>query len=79
MIKIDVWKKQTYTVLHMFTHVFFWAGNQGNHQNFDLSLTDFHGDEANKMFFEKKKNQNCWLKKTEFFKTTILNIFSRTF
>ena len=26
------------TVLHMFTQVLFWAGNQNNHQNFDTSL-----------------------------------------
>ena len=25
-----------YTVLHMFTQLLFWAGNQGNHQNFKL-------------------------------------------
>ena len=35
------------------TQLLFWAGNQGNHQNFDPSLlakrlTDFHGDEAYK-------------------------------
>ena len=28
----------TYTVLHMFRQVLFWAGNQGNHQNFEKSL-----------------------------------------
>ena len=28
----------TYTVLHTFTQLLFRAGNQGNHQNFDLSL-----------------------------------------
>ena len=27
-----------YTVLHMFTQVLFWAGNQGNHQDFDSFL-----------------------------------------
>ena len=27
-----------YTVLHMFTQLLFWAGNQGNNQNFDPSL-----------------------------------------
>ena len=43
-----------YTVLHMFRHLLFWAGNQCNHQNLDPSLlltqetlNDFHGDEAN--------------------------------
>ena len=57
-----------YTVLQMFMQVLFWAGNQGNHQNFDPStilatqetLTDFHGNEA-------KKIQNGRLKKTECF------------
>ena len=40
--------------------LFFWAGNQGNHQNFDPSmlakketLTKFHGNEAKKICFEK--------------------------
>ena len=28
----------TYTVLHMFAELLFWAGNQSNHQNFDPSL-----------------------------------------
>ena len=27
-----------YTVLHIFRQVLFWAGNQGNHKNFDPSL-----------------------------------------
>ena len=27
-----------YTVLHIYTQLLFWAGNQGNHQNFDPSL-----------------------------------------
>ena len=38
---------------------------------FDIQepLTDFHGEEAKKMFFEKKV-QNGRLKKTEFFKIT---------
>ena len=46
----------TYTVLHMFTQLLFWAGNQDNHQKFrpilavQETLTDFHGDEA-KMHF----------------------------
>ena len=40
-----------YTVLHIYTQLLFWAGNQGNHQNFYPSLlakrlTDFHGDEG---------------------------------
>ena len=61
-----------------------WAGNQGNHQNFDPSLlftqeilTAFRGDEA-KFFFETNF-QNGRLKKTEFSKPSILNIFSRKF
>ena len=28
----------TYTVLHMFRHLLFWAGNQGNYQHLDPSL-----------------------------------------
>ena len=32
------------------------------------TLTNFHGDEAKKNFFLKKKIQNGRLKKTEFFK-----------
>ena len=43
-----IWSKQTnmdaantYTALHMFRHVLFWAVNQGNHQNFDPSLLKF--------------------------------------
>ena len=60
------------TLCCMFTQVLFWSGNQGNHQNFDPSLlpkklTDFHGDEAIKIF--EKKIQTGRLKKTEFFKT----------
>jgi hypothetical protein len=31
----------TYTVLHIFTQVLFWAGKQGNHQNFDPSLLSY--------------------------------------
>ena len=31
----------TYTVLHMFRQVLFWAGNQGNHQNFEKSLLSY--------------------------------------
>ena len=30
-----------YTVLHIFRQVLFWAVNQGNHQNFDLSLLSY--------------------------------------
>ena len=53
-----------YTVLHVFTQLLFWAGNQGNHQNFDPSglaiqepLTDFHGDEAKKIKWPKWPTQ----------------------
>ena len=28
-----------YTLLHIFRQVFFWAGNQGNHKNFDPSFS----------------------------------------
>ena len=52
----------------------FWAGNQGNHQNFDpfLLLTqeffaDFNGYEQKKVFLKKKSN---WLtQRTKIFKT----------
>ncbi len=30
-----------YTVLQIFRQVFFWAGNQGNHQNFEKSLLSY--------------------------------------
>ena len=61
VIMFEAWEKM-YTVLHMFTQVLFWAGSQGNHQNFDpfflpKKLTDFHGDEAKKIFFFLKKHQ----------------------
>ena len=53
-------------MLHIFAQVLFWAGNQGNHQNFDPSfqycilstqetLTDFHRDEAKKNILLGKK------------------------
>jgi hypothetical protein len=29
------------------------VGNQGNHQNLDPTLTNFHGDEAKNFFFSK--------------------------
>ena len=34
-------KSCIYTVLHIFRQVLFGAGNQGNHQNFDLSLLSY--------------------------------------
>ena len=57
-------KSFKYTVLHMFTQLLFWAGNQGDHQNFDPSLllketlTYFHGNEAKKSYkmTDSKKN-----------------------
>ena len=30
-----------YTVLHIFGQVLFWAGNQGNHQNFEKSFLSY--------------------------------------
>ena len=56
----------------------FWAGNQGNHKNFDPSLI------LKKLWFvfiwrkqkkKKKKIKNGQLKKTEFFKTTNSQFF----
>ena len=32
-----------YTVLHMFTQVLFWAGNQGNHQKDQIILATGRG------------------------------------
>ena len=58
------------------------AGDQGNHKNFDPSLLTnkfwlvFMGIKQKNFFFEKK-NQNGWLKKTEFFK--IANSETQTF
>ena len=62
-----------YTVLHMFTQLLFWAGDQGNHQNFDPSLlakklTDFHVD-------EEKKNSKMADSKKRFAKSPILKNF----
>ena len=70
----------TYTVLHMFTQVLFWAGNHGNHQNWPIlanqeTLTDFYGDEAKKKLDFGKNFQNGRLKKTEFFKTANSHYF----
>ena len=60
-----------YTVLHMFTQVLFWAGNQGNHLNFDTSLLPkklwliFMGMKQKKIFFWKIKfkmaNSKNWV------------------
>ena len=58
-----------YTVLHMFRQVLFWAGNQGNHQNFEKSLLSYKLWHVF-MRIKQKKIQNGRLKKTEFFKTT---------
>ena len=30
-------QKMSYTVLHIYMQLLFWAGNQSNHQNFDHS------------------------------------------
>ena len=40
----DVNVPVTYTVLHMFMQVLFWAGDQGDQE----TLTDFYGGEAKK-------------------------------
>ena len=58
----------------MFTQVLFWAGNQDNHLNFDLSLLPkklrliFMGMKQKKKKL-KKKIENGRLQKTEIFKT----------
>ena len=58
----------------MFTHLLFWAGKQGNHQNFDPSmlpkklLTDFHVNEAKTKIVFRIFFQNG--SKSEIFKTT---------
>ena len=66
-------------MLHMFTQVLFWTGNQDNNQNRPIlstqeTLTDLNGDEAKKIFFEKKKIKMA-LKKTEFFTTANYQYF----
>ena len=69
-----------YTVLHTFRQVLFWAGNQGNHQNFDPSLLAYKAKvsfEKNKnIFFRKIKKAN---KKNHFAGLPILNIFWQEF
>ena len=67
-------------MLHLFTQVLFWAGNQGNNQHFDPSLrilatqetlTDFHGDEAKKIptilniIFKKKLGIGPWVSRID--------------
>ena len=39
-VKSSFWKCM-YTLLHIFRRVLLWAGNQGNHQNFDPSLLKY--------------------------------------
>ena len=72
----------TYTVLHMFRQVLFWAENQGNHQNFEKSLLSckcgliFIGMEQKKKFFLKKNQiQNGQQKKWAFFWSAIFFCF----
>ena len=71
----------TYTVLHIFRQVLFWAGNQGNHQNFEKSLLSykcwliFVGMKTKKN--SKKKIQNGRLKKTEVFNSPNSQYFFR--
>ena len=43
-----------YTVLHIFRQVLFWAGNEGNHQNFDPSLLSYKCFKKFKMADSKK-------------------------
>ena len=64
-----------YTVLHIYTHLMFWAGNQSNNQYFDPSLlakklTNFHWNEGKKNFkFKKflKKKPKCPTQNNFFF------------
>ena len=72
---------QAYTVLQFFAHVLFLVGNQGSHQNFDLSivhtnqetLTDSLEDEAKKIL------GLGGLKKTEFFNSANSQYFLQKF
>ena len=41
LFRVDHTALLMYTVLHIFRQVLFEAGNQGNHQNFDLSLLSY--------------------------------------
>ena len=65
----------TYTVLHIFRQVLFWAGNQGNHQNFDPSLL------TNKLWLvfmgmKKKKSKSKWpTQKNNVFQNRQFSIF----
>ena len=62
-------------MLHMFTQVLFWAGNQGDHQNVDSFMLTKKlwlicmGMNQKILFFLKKIIQNDQLKKIEIFKT----------
>ena len=68
----------TYTVLHIFRQVLFWAGNQGNHQNFKKSLLSY---KCWLIFlgWSKKKIKMADSKKLRFSTPPILNIFSWKF
>ena len=60
--KKELHSDTVYSGVQISWHMLFWAGNQGNHQNFDLSLLIFMG--MKQIFF---KIQNGRLKKTEIF------------
>ena len=53
-------------MLHINRQVLFWAGNQGNHQNFKISLL-YYKFGLISIGMKQKKNQNGRLKKTEIF------------
>ena len=65
----------SYTVLHIFVQVLFWAENQNNHQNFGPSLLPkkiwliFMG--------MKQKKSKWWTQKTWFFNFTISLFFAK--
>ena len=70
-VKPLLWRS-TYTVLHMFRQVLFWAENQDNHQNFKKTLLSyklwlvFMQMKHFFFFFFEKKIQNGRLKKCSF-------------
>ena len=71
-----MFSKKIYTVLHIFRQVLFWAGNQGNHQNFEKSFEISYKCYEFSLGWSKKKKkkiekkvQNGRLKKNMFCQT----------
>ena len=56
-------KATTCTVLHMFTQVLFWAGNQDNHQDFDPFLLKVAFFQKVQFVFQISKSQKKYSKK----------------